>query len=204
MPYIHQSEAWARSIYPPAPIINGVQLLPLCIGHLIHMETMGILERFANFGSVGGAVVEAIAVCSQSFEDVIFKVNSGVWEDDVKEVGKYIFNGDTEEAIRAFREYMDDSQELPAYLQSQKSGGSQSGSHWAMSIKLSLQSELRLTESEILNRPLTQCIAEHYAIAERNGSLQLLSQEQADMSKRAKEDEAMILELVKKARCANG
>lgn len=204
MPYIHQSEAWARSIYPPAPIINGVQLLPLSIGHLIHLETMGVMERFSDLRTIGGAVVEAIAVCSQSFEDVIYKVNSGTWEADVEEVGKHIFDGDAEEAIRAFQEYMDDSQDLPSYFQSRKTNGAQSGSHWAMSIKLSLQSELRLTESEILNRPLTQCIAEHYAIAERNGVLQLLSQEQADMSKRAKEDEAMILELVKKARCANG
>lgn len=204
MPYIHQSEAWARSIYPPAPIINGVQCLPLSIGHMIHLEVMGIMERFSDLRTIGGAVVEAIAVCSQSFEDVIYKVNSGTWEADVEEVGKHIFEHDVEKAIQAFREYINDSQEQPAYFQKSKNSGPGSGCHWAMSIKMSLQSELRLTESEILNRPLAQCITEHYVIAERNGALQLLSQEQSDMSKQAKEDEAMILELVKKARCANG
>ena len=138
MPYIHQAEAWARSIYPPAPIINGVQLLPLSIGHLIHLETMGVMERFSDLRTIGGAVVEAIAVCSQSFENVIFKVNSGTWEADVEEVGKHIFDGDVQEAIRAFREYMDDSQDQPAYFQRSKNSGAESGCHWAMLIKLSL------------------------------------------------------------------
>jgi hypothetical protein len=203
MPYIHQSEAWGRSIFPPAPVINGVQVLPLCLGHLVALNLVGVFERFASLETVGGAVVEGIAICSQPFEDIIFKINSGKWGEDVKEVGKVLFDGDVDDVIKAFQDYLEDSQEVPQYMTQSKSNGS-SGADWLMSMKLFLQSELHLSEYEIMNRPMAQCIAEHYAIAERNGMLTLTSQERSDQHKHAMENADEIIESIKKAGLLNG
>lgn len=204
MPYIHQQESWARSIYPPAPIINGVQLLPLCIGHLVHMQIAGVFERFTKLETIGGAVVDAIAICSQPFEDVVKKVNSGEWVEDVNAVGKVVNKGDVDQAIREFKEYLENSQEQPAYFNKSKSSGVDMGSDWLMMMKMTLQNEMGLDEYELMNRPLTQCIAEHYLIAERNGAIRLMSEHESSLSERAKQDEQMILELAKKARVFNG
>ena len=45
MPYLAQTEGLIRSIYPPAPVVCGVKLHPLTLGHLAQMEALGVYDQ---------------------------------------------------------------------------------------------------------------------------------------------------------------
>ena len=201
MPYIHQSESWARSLFPPAPVINGVQILPLSIGHLALLDMTDVFSRLQNVMTAGGALVQGVTICSQLVEKTIEQINLGSFDAEVEEVGKHIFEGDVNQAVNAFAEYLSDSQDSPAYFS--KSKGGKSGSDFWMSVKTLLQERLHLSDYEMLNRPVTQCLAEYFSIAEMEGWLTLQSASDASLSERAKQDAEWALEIAKKARSSN-
>jgi hypothetical protein len=71
MPYLAQTEGLIRSIYPPAPVVCGVKLHPLTLGHLAQMEALGVydqLEKFETVSAVGLCL--GIFVCSNTFRKV--------------------------------------------------------------------------------------------------------------------------------------
>lgn len=208
MPYIHQSESWGRSIFPPAPVINGVQCLPLCIGHIALLGLTDVLQRLSQVESAGGAVVEGLTICSQSFEDSVRKINKGPesWQEDLNHVGERVVSGDVDEAIKCFAQYIEDSQEPPVYFQKQTSGNSKQGSDFWFVIKTLLQERLHLSDYEMMNRPVSQCLAEYFTIAEREGWITLKSQDDAEFtsSDQFKKDQEMALKIAKKLRTANG
>jgi hypothetical protein len=57
MPYLAQTEGLIRSIYPPAPVVCGVKLHPLTLGHLAQMEALGVYDQLEKFETVGGGFV---------------------------------------------------------------------------------------------------------------------------------------------------
>jgi len=201
MPYIHQSESWARSLFPPAPVINGVQLLPLSIGHLALLEMTDVFSRLNNVMQAGGALVQGVTICSQLVDDTIRQHNSGTFDDEVETVGKHLILEDVDAAIKAFAEYLSDSQDSPAYFS--KSKGGKSGADFWMSVKTLIQERLHLSDYEMLNRPVTQCLAEYFSIAEMEGWLTLQSASDASLSERAKQDAEWALEIAKKVRSSN-
>ena len=207
MPYIHQSEAWGRSIFPPAPIINGVQLLPLSIGHLALLDLLDVGIRLGSLETAGGALVEGLAVCSQSFFDAVEKIKKGdeVWQKDLDDVGSVACKMPVASGISSFNEYLQDSQDLPVYYQKQN-GSSKRGSDIWMAIKTSLQSRLHLTDHEIMTRPISQCIAEHFSIAESDGWMTMESRQESDFIKsdEHKHNEKLAFEIAKKVRGSNG
>lgn len=208
MPYIHQSEAWGRSIFPPAPVINGVQCLPLSIGHIALLGLLEVVPRLQNFETSGGALVEGLTICSQSFEDSVYSINKGpeAWQSVVNEVGEHAFKMPVTPGIKSFSEYLESSQDVPVYWQKQSGGSNKTGSETWMTIKTVLQQRLHLSESEIMNRPVSQCIAEYFTIAESEGWLTMQNKQEADLlaSDAHKEAEKFAIEFAKKVRAANG
>ena len=197
MPYIAQSEGLIRSIYPPAPVVCGVKLHPLTLGHLAQMEALGVNEQFSDLSTIGGAFVQGLAVCSNTFLKSLELVNNGEWEAECERVGVIAFEHDVDQGIRDFTEYLRCSQDVPRVWSNQGATSVSTG-NYITSLKLSIQSELHLSERDVWDMYLTQVIFEHYSILERKGAFKFVTQQDHELSQQVKDDEGAIMEHVRR------
>ena len=197
MPYLAQTEGLIRSIYPPAPAVCGVKLHPLTLGHLAQMEALGVYDQLEKFETVGGGFVLGIFVCSNTFEKSLEIVNAGELEAECDKVQETISKHDVEQGIKDFKEYLRDSQDLPDTWSKSK-GSSDFGGDWRTSLKLSIQSELHVSENDVWNMYLTQIIFEHYSLMERKGALSFVTPAQRHQQEEVKAMESEIMEHVRR------
>ena len=198
MPYLAQTEGLIRSIYPPAPVVCGVKLHPLTLGHLAQMEALGVFDQLEKIETVGGGLVQGVAICSNTFERSLELVNTGEWEAECERVGGEMFKHDVDQGIKDFNEYLRDSQDLPDSWSKTKDGGGGFGGDWRTSLKLSIQSELHVSENDVWNMYLTQIIFEHYSLMERKGALSFVTPAQRRQQEEVKAMEPEIIEHVRR------
>lgn len=197
MPYIAKTEGLIRSIYPPAPVVCGVKLHPLTLGHLAQMEALGVFEQLSKFETIGGGLQLGIFVCSNTFERSLEVVNAGELETECDKIRDVICKHDVDQGIKDFNEYLRDSQDTPD-VWSKSKGNSDFGGDWRTSLKLSIQSELHVSENDVWNMYLTQIIFEHYSLMERKGALSFVTPEQKRQQEEVKAMEPEIMDHVRR------
>jgi hypothetical protein len=83
------------------------------------------------------------------------------------------------DVISAFGDYM--RFELPKYWENETDGAGESGAHWSQSLLCMLTGQLGYTRSQALNAPLSQAFADAYKLAETNGRLILMTEDEIDL-----------------------
>jgi hypothetical protein len=161
MPYLAQTEGLIRSIYPPAPVVCGVKLHPLTLGHLAQMEALGVYDQLEKFETWRRVCAWGFCLL-EHFRKIARSCKRGRVEAECEKVQEAIKDSDIEQGIKDFKEYLRDSQDLPDTWSKSK-GNSDFGGDWRTSLKLSIQSELHLSENDVWNMYLTQIIFEHYS-----------------------------------------
>ncbi len=179
----------------PEPFrILGLQLLPLSLGRY------RILKRFdspfvadAPAGAHLDDLILAVLICAMRCDEFLEFIQAPTFTRDVRRwsgricphawLGCLPFIGprwrarhsfNYLEKIALFQQYLADAQRIPRFTRLADSTQT-SSSHWSHSIEVALRSELKWSEEEINEAPLSKALADYFALAERDGSLTILS-----------------------------
>lgn len=174
--------AFGKAIVPEPYTVLGIKLRPFSLGHLFLMRRFGC--GFAEDGdnvSVGiGDLILGVAICSRSYEEFLADLDSGELEKFVaewgKEVQKQIESDEHFNPVRRFalfHQYMKEGAQMPKFFIERDTKG-ESGLHWSHQILSILISECGYSRTEALNAPLTQCLNDFCAYAERQGTITLM------------------------------
>jgi len=144
----------------PEPVqILGLEMRPFSLGHWL------LLARFENGFLTGNVklddVILAVLICSMTFEEAcVFMAAADrdeqirVWSEKVKLQLKLA--GETlnvSAKAELFSTYFKEGSKIPAY-QYTDTGTSAVGCPWTQVLKVTLMSELGMSETEVLNRSL--------------------------------------------------
>jgi len=159
------------------PRILGLQLHPLSLGHRL------ILERaespFISDGIIGIVdVIFAVLVCSMRFEEATAFFDSYRCGKQIRKWVRKLRKLDFISKIQEFRRYWFYGNLVPTYsIVDDKGANEWSGTPWPQRLKIVLMSELGLTESEVLNRPLRLCWWDYLCFEELRGNVNVISDE---------------------------
>lgn len=152
--------AYLHAAIPEPVQILGLPLRPFSLGHWL------LLSRFDNSFLTGRAtgvddIILAILVCSMSFEEGLKFLSAPDREEQITSWSKKLKHKfrqegqtlDFAEKAELFKAYFDAGMVIPNYSATE-SGTASVGSPWPQVLKLTLMSELGMTETDVLNRPL--------------------------------------------------
>jgi hypothetical protein len=159
--------------------------LPLRVYSLWHQTAL----REANNPAIVRGIpsyndlIYGVFVCAQTWEQYQESLKDGSLMRSVKKWGKKVAKavkkGRIDLAVEAvnFRDYVLHGNEEPDINRNVKQSGRPLASSWEARLKICLMRELRLTESEALNRSLRQSNLEMASIAEMEGTAEPFSKE---------------------------
>ncbi len=183
---------YVQSLIPSPYTILGVQLRPFCLGHFFLMKRFECGFSSENPETVGGIpdLILALAICSRRFEEFVELITEkpkellewvGYWGEQVKPAIK---DGSINmfEKLAMFKHYMRDSVSVPLFAENNDdSDAPLSGAHWTQSCLHILVSECGYNQTEALNIPLSRALADYYKVAEKNGNISFLSDDEVEM-----------------------
>lgn len=189
-----------------APLILGVRLKPLSLGHILHLQANDCVfispykvrllaseSTNDNLKALHTATVElllAVTICSMSYYEFNELVQDGkAFERHMKEWSKVVTKLAKQnkvnllESIGILNSYISNGYQMPAF-DDLRDIPMESGSscNWPHTIIATLCSEMNYTRKEVLEQPLNVTLMDYFKIAERNGLIHLQSDtEQAMM-----------------------
>lgn len=179
--------AFLEAAVPEPFQIFGLPMRPFSLGHWL------LLSRFDNGFISGQPSVEdtifGALICSMTYEDGLQFLNApdrdeqiAAWSEKLKaQLHEECLDLDLPGKASLFKDYFDAGMVIPNYTASD-TGTSSVGSPWPQVLKLTLMSELGMTESEVLNRPLHLCWWDYLGWRELNNKgVHLLSQNDAEI-----------------------
>ena len=169
---------------PEPVVILGIRLRSFSLGHLL------LLNRFDNAFGTGktatiGDLVQAIVICSQSYEDALADLDSPTLPDHVAKWQKKIqprnalgfrkrgLGFSPIAKMTEFRSYVDAGSSFPVFSVPQDKQGGGISIPFVQSVKVTLQSKLHLSESEVLNRPWGLCLFDFFTLHAMEGNCKL-------------------------------
>lgn len=162
---------YIESIVPQPFRILGKRLKPLSVGHLILLEY--IESPFISGSPVStGDLVNAIFICSRSFEETM-----EAWQDKgtshkITEWGKRVGPFDLEEKCKLFQEYVGYYHRWPESDSKHEGNGKLGSPEYAVILDV-LQSDLNYSESDAINMPYNKAAWKCSAHLERLGIIEI-------------------------------
>lgn len=165
----------------PEPVrCLGLTLKPYSLGHSL------LLQRHGNGFLVGdgdyGDLISGVLICSQSWEEfqsAWLQINKypklSFWGMFLRVWGFLARRYDVIAEAEKFKQYVKAGSYWPDV--NPPTAGKKMVCPWENRLKLSLMKEMKLTESEVLNRPLAQSHIDFCTIGEMNGVLEMFSEE---------------------------
>jgi len=171
---------------PDAIRVFGILLRPFSIGH--HL----ILSRFKSPIIDGGAaepddVLFAVWVCGHTYEDAIEKLATGEVEREMKRwqramnrwqwfgLNPMLFS-EYVAKVKLLRDHVEAACRIPNLFTDGKD--SDIGSPTIQVLRVTLQRDLHLSDTEILNRPLSQCWWDISTMIELGGKGKIISRDE--------------------------
>jgi hypothetical protein len=181
---------------PEAVQVFGILLRPFSLGH--HL----ILSRFESPIVCGGEagiddVLFAVWVCGHTYEDAIERLATGYVAHEIKRWRRIMRRrqwyglrplafSQFIEKTKLLREHVESACKIPNLFSSE--GGKGVGSPTMQVLRVTLQRELHLSDTEILNRPLSQCWWDLATLAELRGKGKVIDRDEfRDMQRKADE-----------------
>lgn len=179
-----------EAFVPPKWSVLGVELRPFSLGHRVLLLHLG--NPFVGEATEvkPADIVSAVQICARTWEDGLL-LCSDTRESDiaVRCHLRKLRNVDWQKAADTLAEYIEEGSSAPGYSQPSGGGGVGRWTPWEQIMRVSLIRDLRLSESEVMNRHLALSWWDFLTLREDSGQLSILtSDEQSfadEMFKRA-------------------
>lgn len=187
------------------PIVLNKRLLPLTLGHVVHLSNVDSLflrqfklklpetqsEMITFTVCILDEVAKLLAICSMSFEAY------EQWQWDVKAKKKWYagLSKDIEslqalgkldllDSVYILNEYVDEAHRGPRFVATPQKGSTPvpvcSSQQWYEPLIRSLCNSYHLSKSEVLNQPLQVSILDFFTDAQANGEGRILGEEETN------------------------
>jgi len=168
-----------KSFFPPRTQVLQVQLLPFSLGHLLTLsqinspfltgEAFRVLDLFA-----------AVRVCSLTWEECQqFVASTEDYATQFEAWLKKVGSVDFQKKAELFADYLSNGQMVPEFRFTEKEDQA-SVQLWTpieQRMRIRLMRELGLSESEVMNRPLTLCWWDYMTLKECRGECAILTED---------------------------
>lgn len=170
-----------RAQFPERYVVLGLELKPFCLGHhcLLHRINSPLIDDKKR-DVYGRDVLVATALCSFTWEE-----GQTFLEDvDGAETQLAILNArsagqDLSQKGDLLMQYMVDGSRRPDFtIDEGGTGGPTIWNPWQQRMRVRLMRDLRLSESEVMNRPLTLNWWDYLTLCELDGSLRICTEEE--------------------------
>lgn len=145
------------AMVPPRWSILGYELKPFCLGHRMLLASIGSpFVVGTEAGLKPSDILAAIQICGRSWEDGLL-LCSDTQESDVavRHMLRRVSKADFQTAADLFAQYIQEGSDCPGYQTPGAQGGVGRWTPWEQTMRVTLMRDLHLTESEVMNRPLT-------------------------------------------------
>lgn len=172
-----------------------LELRPFCLGHqttLFRINSPFVLGDSSNVTL--NQLFLSVAICSMTWEQGIEFLNDAAnVELQLRKVADQCKATELEEKIGFFIKYLEDGQKIPDY-QCEESSGVSVWTPWQQRMRVRLMKDLRLSESEVMNRPLARNWWDYLTLEELDGNLRICTEEEKQtISDRIAQAEALWL-----------
>jgi hypothetical protein len=193
-----QLDNYVKALIPEPFTILGVELKPFCLGHIFLMRRFDCKFSSDDPTALGGIddLILGIAICSRTYEEFLEFINTPdeflYWcREWGKAIRKHIKKNKSFSIIQQFtlfKEYMKSGVVTPKYWETQSTDDAmQSGAHWTHSVLTTLTSDLGYTQTEALNVSVAKALSDYYKHLERNGVVNLMSDEELEIIAKAEQ-----------------
>ena len=174
-------ETFLRATIPSQIKCLGVDLLPLSLGHYVHLRALHNAFIVGELPGMEDLILGAF-ICSQPFEDGLKSMRSPWLKWFFKFRGWRVRKCNLAEQMMVFRMYLQEGLGVADknYIEGQ-SKGRPLASPWENRLKLILMEKLGLSESEVMNRPLSRSQLDYDTISEMEGGTEFFSSRDAAM-----------------------
>ena len=177
-------------VFAAPPTVLGRPLRPFCPGHAVLLAALK--SPFVEGGPVDTAdFLVAVWICSMPFEEGRAKLMrpEGVSK-EAEDWGRGIGGFDYAKELSTFRAYLVEHTRAPARWQ--REDAKKAKAPWPLVITTVLMRDFKLSESEAWNKPLQEALWQFASIAEQNGDDSLVSEEERERARMAREQPAEV------------
>jgi hypothetical protein len=181
------SAAYFRAAIPEPFRILGLKLKPFSLGHYFNLKRFDsafVAEEQRE--ATREELIFAVLVCSMGHEEFIeFIEKPGAFR-TITKWGRKCGIFDLPSKLELFKTYLSEGTKQPQFW-IEEDDGNQSGSHWSQAVLSVLMGQGGYTRKEVLSAPLAQAFADFYKLAENNGLIRLMTEEEIAEAERAQD-----------------
>ena len=184
-------EKFLRFIVPEPCVILGVELQPLTLGHLLHLERFGLPTPTRP-----DEIALAVVICSRPVDDILptindpwlgFKMRLWLWR-----VAPFSAI-DWPAKAAAFEDYVEEHLNAPTAIstadKSARDSLRDSGTPFLQHLKVTLQHGLNYTHAEAMALPYCQAMWDFYTYHEMQGNVVICDREHRAAMKKQADDQ---------------
>jgi hypothetical protein len=194
----NQLENYTKALIPEPYVVLGVELKPLCLGHIFLMQRFGCGFSSEDPDTMGGIddLILGVTICSRTYEEFLEFINDGEefkawtnkWGKSIRKQAKQK-GFDLFSKFSLFKEYLKSGVIIPKYWELEMSEKrEQSGTHWTHSVLNTLTSELGYSQSEALNVSVARALQDYFRHLEKCGAITIMTDEDLEMVKNMKQE----------------
>ena len=192
-------ETYLRHALAEPNVILGQELLPLSIGHLLHLDKLSLLPA-----TTPDKIMLAVLICTRETADIIPTIQDPwlwlkirIWLFRVSPFREI----DWGEKMIAFSDYINEGTETPSIISLSEGGKNslaESGTPFLQHVKSTLQSRLNYSPTEALDCSYVQAMWDYFTWHESEGSVMVCDRDhRKGMKERANRDhDALVAEAI--------
>jgi hypothetical protein len=195
-----QLDSYVKSLIPEPYIILGIELKPLCLGHIFLMKRFecGFASEDPNYTGGIDDLLLGLSICSRTYEEFIefirdidkFQEWSREWGLAIKKQIKKEKPFDLFSRFQLFKDYLKAGIIIPKYWENENSDDDrETGTHWTQTVLHVLMSDIGYSQSEALNIPVSRALHEYFRYLEKNGAVTLMTDDDLEIIDKAEEKE---------------
>lgn len=188
--------AYEVAAFPEPYTILGVKLKPFSLGHfqiLRRLKSPFVDDETKTASS--GDLILGVIICSRTYADAEALIldleqletlaqamasetgEASIDASDSRDSDEWVIK-----KIQLFNEYITKGSAMPGYFENPIDGGVPMNmrQHWSQNVYLSLISDCGYTREEAMNAPLSKAFFDHLAFLEKQGAIQIMSQQEID------------------------
>jgi len=172
--------AYAIAALPDPYRVLGLRLRPFSLGHYLLMQRFGC-NYLADDPAAATRedLLLGVLICSMRHDEFLAFIEQPNFQKECRAWGKKVSLFDFPEKDALFSAYLKASLTEPDYIELNPSEGA---GDWAQNLKMCLTTRLHHSEAEALDMPLSKALADYYKLAESEGSLRLITDEDRRMA----------------------
>lgn len=165
---------YAAAAIPEPYRILGLRLRPFSLGHYLHLQRFGCAFIDPAAKPNRNDLTFGVLICSMRFAEFLDFVEQKDFLRQIKKWGRRIGWFDFSEKARLFASYLQASLKEPDYIEINPGND---GGDWVQNLQTTLITRCGYSAQTVLDEPLSKCLADYYKLAESEGLVRLLTEE---------------------------